>query len=337
MAMFNVLRWYHPMVGCDWHIPVVPPTGPLPFPSPYVVVHIMGNPISLTKLYTTTVFADSTQEAMVKGTDIGLLIPHIGTFSVTIMVEMIFGGSKSHFGPAAIEVKDQYGAPGNPAAACLVLANVNLNCGFPIPTPLDAVFAFNTTAVEMTWADILAGLYSMLVDFVLQAALNWIGYKYMGFIGKGFQRLFNRLGPRLGIKSLTKAAAKTTDLRAAWRAAMRRGYTGTVNDFAREAAQKAGRNLNPVTRFIERHFAITGDRVINFFIGSPLGTAADAPALGGKTMYGGARKAAETVIPTEGQVHDAAVQRYGNEPIGGGAGPEGAASDYLNDPSVEEH
>lgn len=37
MAMFNVLRWFHPMVGCDWHIPVLP-IGPLPFPSPYFVV-----------------------------------------------------------------------------------------------------------------------------------------------------------------------------------------------------------------------------------------------------------------------------------------------------------
>ncbi|EDM77496.1 hypothetical protein PPSIR1_24969 [Plesiocystis pacifica SIR-1] len=344
MAMFNVLRWYHPMIGCDWHIPVLPP-GPLPAPSPYFVFHIMGNPLSLTKLYTTSVFADSTQQAMVKGSDIGMLIPHIGTFSVTIFVEMLFSGSKCHFGPAAIQVTDQNGGSGNPAAAIAVVANINLNCGFPVPTPLDAVLAFNTTAVGMTWADFLAGLYSMVLDFALQAALNWIGYKYMGWIGKGFQRLFNRIGPRLGIKSMSKAAAKATPgLRRAWRAANRSGaFKGTVNDYARMVAAKAGRNLNPVTRFVERHFALTGENVVNFFIGSPLGTAADAPAIGGPTAYSKSREQIDRVIPSEGAVHDffdtpppSSTPVDPSTPPTPEPTPADATRHYLNDSCVEE-
>ena len=166
--LFAALRKCHPMIGCDWHIPTVPPGVVLPAPTPYGVVNIMGNllGIELTTLYTPTVYGGGMQAKMCKGSDIGSMIPHIGTLSLTIIIEILFSGSKCHFGPSNIFVKDQHGADQNPAAAVLVYANVNLNCGFPVPTPLDVVIAPNTAVLPMTWGDILGGLFSMIAGAI---------------------------------------------------------------------------------------------------------------------------------------------------------------------------
>jgi hypothetical protein len=272
MAVFNVLRWHHPMVGVDWHIPVLP-IGPLPFPSPYFVVQIMGNwVVQLSTLYTPSVYADATQSAMCKGTDIGSLIPHVGTPSIIIFIEILFSSSKSHFGPSAVVVSDQYGAAKNPAAAVGVVVNPNLNCGFPVPTPLDVVIATNTTQVAMTWGDIIGGLYSMVVDAVFQTIINLISFKVLGPAMEGLGR---RLAPRLGIRALSRAASRQAG-RAAWKAA---GKQGPLSAFANPL-----RN-GPIMRFAER-FGMGGDKAIGFFLGSPLGLSADAPALGLPTVYG---------------------------------------------------
>ena len=183
MARFNVLRRCHWMIGCDWHIPHPPPIGmPLWPPSPYFVFNVMSNMlgIELTVLYTPNVLADAGQSNMCRGTDIGMLTPHIGIPSLTIFIEMLFSGSKSHFGPMSVAVPNQHGGEGNPAAALGVFVNPNLNCGFPIPTPLGFVIATNTTNVGMTFGDIMAGLYSMVVDFVFQTAINMFSYFCVG-------------------------------------------------------------------------------------------------------------------------------------------------------------
>jgi hypothetical protein len=316
MAMFNVLRWFHPMVGCDWHIPVVPPTGPLPFPSPYLVFQIMGNPVSLTKLYTTSVFADSTQSAMCKGSDIGMLIPHIGTFSITIAIEILFSGSKCHFGPSAIVVADQYGAAQNPAAAVGVVVNPNLNCGFPIPTPLDVVAAFNTTQVGMTLGDIMGGLYSMLVDFAFQTIINLLAYKYLG---KAVGAVGRRVAPRVGAGALGRAASRRA-ARAAWKAGGKAGPLSAVANPLRAAATQ--RNAS----FL-RQFGLWGENLVSFVTGSPLGTASDAPGLGGHPSgYGTARKGLEALgLPTEQSVQQG-VDAPSSQPSSSTPSPTGTPS-----------
>lgn len=307
--MFNVLRWFHPMVGVDWHIPVLPP-GPLPSPTPYFVFQIMGNPISLTKLHTTTVFADSTQQAMVKGTDIGLMIPHIGTFSIIIAIEMVMAGSKSHFGPSAITVKDQTGADGNPAAACGVVVNMNLNCGFPFPTPLGVVIAFNTNAVGMTWGDILGGLFSMAMDWCFQTLINIICFKYLGFVGQGFRKMGERVAEMLGMRTLSRAAARTAS-RSAWKAARRQGLDKSLSAFQREAQDAAARQLR---RFVSG-FVLGGENVVNFLIGSPLGTAVDMPGSPVPSVYKGVQLGAEGLgLPTESQVQQSVDGAPSNSP-----------------------
>jgi hypothetical protein len=360
--MFNILRWFHPMVGVDWHVPVLP-VGPLPTPGPYVVFQIMGNPVSLTKLYTTTVFADSTQQAMVKGTDIGLLTPHIGPFSVIIAIEILLAGSKSHFGPSAISVVDQTGAAGNPAAACLVVANLNLNCGFPFPTPLGVVLTFNTSAVGMTLGDILGGLFSMVMDWCFQTLLNIICFKYLGFIGRGLRRMGERLAARLGIRTLSRGLARGGASRAAWRAARNQGSSKSLSAFQREAQAAAARRLEG---FVS-NFVLGGENVVNFFIGSPLGTAVDMPGSPIPSAYKGVRAGAEYVgLPTEAGVQERVDGPSPSpEPTAPSAPapapvpaptpapaptptptpapsepnacyPEDAVSNYLNDPSVED-
>ncbi len=120
-------------------------------------------------------------------------------FSLTIAIEIVFSGSKCHFGPSNVQVADQHGAPQNPAAAVLVYANPNLNCGFPAPTPLDLVIAPNTATLSMTWGDILAGIMTMAIDIVLQTAINLICY--FG-TGKLFNWIGRKVAPRAGARAL---------------------------------------------------------------------------------------------------------------------------------------
>jgi hypothetical protein len=357
--MFNILRWFHPMIGVDWHIPVLPP-GPLPAPTPYLVCQIMGNPVSLTKLHTTSVFSDSIQNSMVKGTDIGMLTPHIGTFSLIIAIEMICAGSKSHFGPSAINVTDQTGAPGNPAAACLVVANLNLNCGFPVPTPLGVVVTFNTAAVGMTWGDIIGGIFSMALDWVFQTIINLLCFKYLGPVGKAIEGWGGRVAARLGIRALGRAEARAAS-RAAWRAAQRRGGKETLNAFQKRAQAAAAQRVADFARGVR----LGGENVINFLIGSPLGTAVDMPGSPVPSVYKGVRTGAEGLgLPTEADVQQSVDAPSSSSstpapntpapsptstppstpppasptPVSDAptCDPEDAVSSYLDDPSVED-
>lgn len=323
---FNaVLRWFHPMVGCDFHIPHPPPLGnPLPAPGPYAVFQIMGNPVSLTKLHTTTIFANQLQNAMCRGSDIGSLIPHIGTPSIIIAIEIAFSGSKCHFGPLSTVVRDQYGAQQNPAAAVLGTTNVNLNCGFPAPTPFGFVFTFNTVVVEMTMGDIWAGWYSMCCDIIFQTIINLLSYFALSRLAGAIAR---RVAPRAAAIAASRGASRGSNAaRAAWKAAKRRGYRGRLAPFARQAQDRA-------RRFLE-HIGLGGESIMGFGVGSPLGTAADAPAIGGPSGYGLTRSLANSMgMPT-----DTEVQQWvdGSSSDTSGSGSQTPTSDYLNDASVED-
>ncbi len=355
---FKVLRWFHPMAGCDWHIPFPPPVGaPLPAPTPYGVVQIMGNPVSLTKLYTTDTFADSTQPAMCKGSDIGMLIPHIGTFSVVMAIEMLFSGSKCYFGPSAVQVTDNTGAPNNPAVAILVHVNLNLNCGTPFPTPTGAVIAFNTTELGMTWGDFFSGLLSMAFDWVFQTIINLLCLKYAGrFIGEPLRRLGGRLAARLGLGTLSRTASRQS-ARALWKAA---GKPGPLSVFAREVAEAAARR----NRLFVEGFGLVSENIVNFLLGSPIGTAVDAPGLGlpVPSAWGGLQKGmgaawswatgpsgagstptstpsstpTSTPSSTPMSTPSSTPMSTPNSPEQNVCQPSDAANDYMNDPSVED-
>ena len=112
----------------------------------------------------------------------------------TLMIEILTSGSKSHFGPSYYHVTDQTGAAGNPAVALLMSVNPNLNCGIPLPTPFGMVAALTTQALGMTWGDIVGGLYSMAMDFALQAILQKVGSLAGGALGKAAGAIARDLG-----------------------------------------------------------------------------------------------------------------------------------------------
>src|SRR6266540_4294623 len=148
----GVLKHWHPMIGCDWHVPW-PPGSPSPAPSavPYVSFSTMYG-WSITASYANDVLSAYWGLTMLKVTDIGPMIPHIGPPSVLMLLEIPLSSSKSYFGSS------RYVSKGKPVAAALLWhLNPNLNCGSPVPTPTGCVIAFTTHEVDMTWGDIFSG------------------------------------------------------------------------------------------------------------------------------------------------------------------------------------
>ena len=178
MPGFNaVLRAWHMMLGRDLHIPWPPGSpAPAPAPVPYMTLAPMMGMIPMaTSKMTINVFADSLSAMMVRGTDIGPLIPHVGPPSITLPIEMVTSGSKSHFGVTKWKVKDQTGAPGCVAVGVLGLTNLNLNCGTPAPTPFGLVIAPTTHLAALTLGDLISGLYMMAWDYMAQRIMYMLG------------------------------------------------------------------------------------------------------------------------------------------------------------------
>jgi hypothetical protein len=192
--MHAVLKHWHPMVGVDLHIPVVPPPGP---PAPYYTFHTLAGTYITSKIAWTHA-SQGVGFTMQEGTDIGPFILHSGPPSVTLPVEWVLSSSKSHFSSSA------YMADGERVAvALMMIVNPNLNCGTPVPTPFGFVLAFNTHMVHMSLADYMAGYISLFVDFGLQSLLQW-----------GTGRALGAISSRLGPKFLSKTAAKRAVLTA---------------------------------------------------------------------------------------------------------------------------
>jgi cytochrome b len=200
---FCVLKQWHPMVGIDYHTANPPPPAPpVPF-APYATSMLLFGS-GITCKYAPTSMTHGFSFTMLRGTDIGPSIPHIGPPSLTILIEILLSGSKSHFGPSAHVARDQYGESGPIGAALMVTVNPNLNCGYPIPTPTGFVLAITTHVTGMTLGDICAGLSMMAWDCALQAVLNAIGEGLGKWLGKGL----GAIGERLGWGALTRAAAR---------------------------------------------------------------------------------------------------------------------------------
>lgn len=256
----GVLKNVHPMLGCDWHIPWVPGTpAPAPAAVPYFVMSVMGGTMVTSKM-TSTTFTDFFGLTMLSGTDIGPLLPHMGPPSLTLPFELIGSSSKSHFCVANVQ------ADNSPIVVSLLfVVNPNLNCGMPIPTPTGVVLALTTHRVDMSWADITAGLATMCADFLLQAALAWAG----GAIG-------NRIA----------GALRGPVMRSVFQSTLFRGLMGEASEVAaRRAAMIAAAEAN---RSMER---IVGFGV-GFFLGGPMGF--DAGALGVPTPGGALSNKATT-------------------------------------------
>lgn len=171
--MNHVLITIHPMLGLDGHkeMGIVPPA-PAPVPAPFYP-HIVGATL---RWLLRPALAETVQSwgfsSMQRGTDIQSGIPHVpvplAPFNLLWALFTAFSGSKSHFGVATVLVEGKV-----VAVAVTVVINVNLNCG-DIPTPTGFVIAPNTVIAQMTVADWLGGVFSMIFDCVVQALLNRI-------------------------------------------------------------------------------------------------------------------------------------------------------------------
>lgn len=182
--MHCVLIKFHPMLSADGHVDLMPGV-PLPnFYHPHIVGHrLWGWELGDIAPRVQTMGV----ELIRMGSDIANGIPHIPlpwTHFVLSVLYTAFSGSKSHFGPAAVQ------AQGKPVgAALLVVVNPNLNCCDLVPLPVGWTCSPNTVMVSMTFGDILGGLFAMAVDAALQAFIN----KASRALGETFTSRFGQL------------------------------------------------------------------------------------------------------------------------------------------------
>jgi hypothetical protein len=266
----------------------------------------MGGIVPLTTRFTTTSFTDGLAPAMLRGTDIGMMIPHIGPPSITLPIEILLSGSKSHFGASKTIVKDQFGASGPVAIAMLGFTNLNLNCGYPLPTPFGQVIAPTTHVTTVTLGDLIAGLYLMAFDFCLQALLNKLGGKMGDWMGEAA----GAIARRLGVGALSRVAARQM----ARAMGIRSGIGATQR--ALQAASRAR------LAAIVENTRIYGFAPLSvFLVGGPLGISVSAAH----------NSDGQQVFPS---LADRGVARVGVENNADALGE--SVDNYFNSPSVTE-
>lgn len=272
----GVLKGFHPMIGIDMHQVLIPPAPLTPAPVPHNTLYtLLGT--GATAAYSKTIFTDSFGPTIMKGSDIGPLIPHLGSVSVLLAVEIPLSASKNHFGSSKYKC-----AEGVVGVSMLFAVNLNLNCGTPCPTPTGTVLAVATHRVDMTMGDVFAGAMNMCADFLMQTALQWVGGKAGGAAASLTGKVYAEVGA-----ALIEHGAPAFIMGPLFRLGMSKGIAGRL--FGRFGETVAG-------------------TVIGFFTGGPLG--ADAGTLGaatpggaGSTFYGGA-------IDEQGRQLDMATGEY---------------------------
>ncbi|MBS1588552.1 MAG: hypothetical protein JST52_02950 [Bacteroidetes bacterium] len=183
-----VLHHIHPVLGPDFENNLTPPA-PTPIPyTPYFAVSILSGNLIQSKYSKKTFSIASGISVMQRDTTVGMLgLPHFGN-PANVFYPIILSlttKSKSNFGSASTKVE---GA--SLAAACLVVTNLNLNCG-TISTPTGFVIPPSTFFVGLSPGDYLAGAFSIAFDMVLDYAFN----KLMAT--NGMETGLNSLGARV--------------------------------------------------------------------------------------------------------------------------------------------
>lgn len=249
------LQQLHPLIGYDLHQPW-PPGSPVisPAPLPYFSAHIMAGTIPGTQKYAPTVLG-MCGFLMCGGTDIGMMIPHIGAPSVILPVEMLASSSKSHFCASTVQMKDNTQAAGMMGTALAGVTNINLDCGTPIPAPFGTILALGTVGAGMTIGDFLRGALSMAADMLIGAILNRVG----AGLGNVASRVASRVGPRLAATRagawLSAYAAREGTMLARSRAA----YTA-YTEGAERALGAIESRLGPEARHLAAHY-LPGDPI----------------------------------------------------------------------------
>ena len=298
----GVLKGFHPMIGIDFHQVLVPPAPLTPAPVPHNTVHILIGTWAMAT-YTEKLFTDSYGPTIMKGSDIGTMIPHIGSPSVLLLIEIPLSSSKCHFGSSKYKCDK-----GTVGVSLLFAVNLNLNCGTPCPTPTGTVLAVATHRVDMTWGDICAGVMNMASDWLIQTALQFVGSAAGGAAAKGLGAVYGEIGAVL----------------------LERG----APSFILQPLFRLG------TGGLGRFIAVTGGPVLTdilgFMVGSPLG-----PSVGNLGGYGtDAQGNAITPGGTGGSLVGGFLDRQGadiDEATGEDAAPDSAVDDYNNAPGPVDY
>jgi hypothetical protein len=213
----------------------------------------------------------------------------MGPPSLLMPFDLIGSSSKSYFAVSGVKAEDV------PVVASLgMVANPNLNCGSPMPTPFGLVLALTSHRIDMTWADIMGGLANMACDFALQTALSWAG----GQVGDRIAR-----------------ALRGPVMRAAFQNQLFRNLMGDMGESAArysalQAAALANRRMERLVGF-----------GVGFFLGGPMGIDFATVPVIGWTPGGDASNWATT-------------GRRDGEGSGGGTGGGRAVGAYMDDSGV---
>jgi hypothetical protein len=264
--MCGVLKHYHVMVSIpalELHQAILPPSF-VPVPK---VPHLAGAALflgpwgAITGKPNLTEFSASGGIMMIRGTDIGPLIPHYNVIppappNALLAVIIPTSGSKAHFGSHA------HVAPQGPiAVACLGSVQFNLNCAGPAAPPLPAglVIPFNTHLVGMSPGDFVGGLLHMIADAGLQFVVN---------------RFF----------SLSKVSGFFEDLaEGALRPLMRALGSGNVTSIIEGAMSRSFPKLGPfLGQVLEETLFAVPSTLGGLALGTPLGYSPSLSPIGGQ-------------------------------------------------------
>jgi hypothetical protein len=210
--MCNVLKNYHVMMGIDLHDGLMPPLAVPAKNLPYGVVAPLklGPWGAITGKSRTDVCHSGFGETLIRGTDIGPLIPHIGVPQYLLPLIILTSASKSEFGASSVMTPD-----GPVAIACLVVANLNLNCMGPTcpPLPFGIVPAVATTTAGVTAMDLLCGALTLIFDAAVQYGLNRLlnssgASRFVNWITRGLGQRVAAAGLELAVTSLDSHLAQ---------------------------------------------------------------------------------------------------------------------------------
>jgi hypothetical protein len=184
-----ILSQWHPMMSFEPETVIIPPAPPVI--APFFAISVLNGVPFIGSATPAPTVSCAFGSAMQMGTDIGKLIPHIGTPNLNLILVIALSKSKSVFGASTVQVENK-----PVGTACLVFANINLNCGSPVSWPLAAVSAPNTAMAGMSFGDYLAGIIEIVVSLAIDYVMSQLGDHYSNALAS---RIAGRITGQVGL------------------------------------------------------------------------------------------------------------------------------------------
>lgn len=184
-----ILSQWHPMMSYEPEWVIIPPAPP--FPAPFFAISVLNGIPYIGSAAVANTVASSFGNTLQMGTDIGKIIPHFGTPNLNLIIVIAFSKSKSVFGSSVVMAENK-----PVATACLVVANLNVNCAAPVSWPIAAVCAPNTAMAGMSLGDYLAGAVEIAVTCAIDAIMNRLGDRFTNGLAS---RMAGRITGLVGI------------------------------------------------------------------------------------------------------------------------------------------